>query len=147
MSGYHRLGERPRIPFLPAIPNKGGDYNDTRTSLEPCDGFDVSDSLTYLKDDGTPGHHDDEHNPYAWDPRYQTSSPSPAPHPAMDPRYHGASPSPHLQSPQGYQLHDRPYTDHPQQPLDIPVGPGPTGHSPFDRLQAQPTVGRILVHD
>lgn len=42
-----------------------------------------------------------------------------------------------MPSPGGYQLNDRPYI--PNQPLEIPMGPGPGPSVPGDRLEAQPT--------
>ncbi|WPH01738.1 Chitin synthase A [Acrodontium crateriforme] len=71
--------------------------------------------MAYNPPPGGPYGHDDDH-----------------PHnPFMDPRHRTPEPYGHSQ---GYQLEDHPY--HHDAPLDIPVGPGPTGS---DVLQAQPT--------
>lgn len=51
----------------------------------------------------------------------------------MDPRHQ----SPERYHTPAYQLDDRPYTH--DEPLEIPVGPGPYDAGPHDRLQAQPT--------
>lgn len=77
------------------------------------------------------------------DPRYHADMVSPVSH--MDTSYHGRSPSPmhpmqSMQSMhQGYELTDRPYTEH-EQPLEIPMGPGPGPMGAGDRLRMQPTV-------
>jgi len=71
------------------------------------------------------------------DPRFHADMVSPVSY--MDTAYHGRSPSPMQPMHQGFELTDRPYIEH-DQPLEIPMGPGPGPMGPGDRLRMQPTV-------
>lgn len=89
---------------------------------------------------GLPGDDDDRYSPQR---RYHQEEYFP---PHMDP-HQGRRPSPGHPF-EGYQLDDRPYMPD-EQPLEIPMGPGPVTHIPGDRLQAQPTVRDVPIvsHD